>query len=502
MTTIDATSFPQPVHFIGIGGTGMSGIALVLHQLGVRVQGSDLKEYRYTRALAAAGVPVSIGHREENLGDAAVVVVSSAIPRYNPELRAAEQRGIPVLRRAEMLARIMAMRRGISIAGTHGKTTTSSMVSHVLHGCGLDPTYVIGGELNDMGSNAGAGQGEWLVAETDESDGSLLYLRPEVAAVMNLEMDHHANYKTLDEIRDVFRRFVALLPTDGRLVLVEGEDTAFLRAATEAPVVTVGLDAGDWQAEILRVDAVSSESLVRYRGEELGVLRLKVGGGHNVVDALACLACVDHCGVAFADAARCLAGFSGAARRFDEIGRPRGVFVYDDYSHHPTEIEAAIRSAKLGDYKRVIAVFQPHLYSRPRYLQRELGKVLTLADEAVVTDVCGAREEPEPGITGKLVVDAYLQERPGGPVFYMPRKSDAVRFLAHHAEPGDLVLTLGCGDVYTIADDLVAVLGDDGGGGDGGGGDVGGDKGGGGGEGGGDERPRSGRQGDAAAGGE
>jgi len=463
MTRInDEATIPQPVHFIGIGGTGMSGIALVLHQLGVRVQGSDLKEYRYTRMLAAAGVPVSIGHREENIGEAAVVVVSSAVPRHNPELRAAEQRGIPVLRRAEMLARLMAMRRGVSIAGTHGKTTTSSMVSHVLHCCGLDPTYVIGGELNDMGSNAGAGQGEWLVAETDESDGSLLYLRPEVAAVMNLEMDHHANYKSLDEIREVFRRFVALLPAHGRLVLVEGEDTGFLRAETEAEVVTVGISAGDWRAEIVSIGAVSAEFAVHRGGEELGVVRLKVGGKHNVVDALACLACVDHCGVAFVDAARCLERFSGAARRFDEIGRPRGVFVYDDYSHHPTEVEAAIRSAKLGDYKRVIAVFQPHLYSRTRYFQRELGQVLTLADEAVVTDVCGAREEPEPGITGKLVVDAYLTERPGGPVFYMPRKSDAVRFLSRHAEPGDLVLTLGCGDVYTIADDLVAELGGDG----------------------------------------
>jgi UDP-N-acetylmuramate--alanine ligase len=459
MTPTSESQFPQPVHFIGIGGTGMSAIALVLHQLGVRVQGSDLKEYRYTRMLAAAGVPIAIGHHEENLGDAAVVVVSSAVPRHNVELRAAERRGIPVLRRAEMLARLMALRRGVSVAGTHGKTTTSSMVSHVLHHAGLDPTYVIGGELNDMGSNAGAGNGEWLVAETDESDGSLLYLRPEVAAVMNLEMDHHANYRTLDEIREVFLRFVALLPEHGLLVLVDKTDTDFLRPASRAPVVTVGIGNGDWQAEIVAVDALRSESRVRRDGRELGTLRLKVGGEHNVLDALACLAVVDHCGLSFEQAAAGLATFSGAARRFDEIGRPQGVYVYDDYSHHPTEIEAALRSARLGEYKRVIACFQPHLYSRTRYFQEELGKVLTLADEAVVTDVCGAREEPEPGITGKLVVDAYLRERPGGPVFYMPRKSDAVHFLAQRARPGDLVLTLGCGDVYTIADDLVATLG-------------------------------------------
>ncbi len=459
MTPASQSAFPQPVHFIGIGGTGMSAIALVLHQLGVRVQGSDLKEYRYTRMLATSGVPVAIGHSEDNLGEAAVVVVSSAVPRHNVELRAAERRGIPVLRRAEMLARLMALRRGISVAGTHGKTTTSSMVSHVLHHAGLDPTYVIGGELNDMGSNAGAGQGEWLVAETDESDGSLLYLRPEVAAVMNLEMDHHANYRTLGEIKEVFRRFVALLPEHGRLVLCEGTDTEFLRTLSRAPVVTVGIGAGDWQAEVATVDALRSESIVRRDGRELGVLTLKVGGEHNIVDALACLAMVEHCGLTFEQGAAGLATFSGAARRFDEIGRPQGVFVYDDYSHHPTEIEAALTAAKLGDYGRVIACFQPHLYSRTRYFQEELGEALTLADEAIVTDVCGAREEPEPGITGKLVVDAYLRRRPGGPVFYMPRKSDAVRFLAQRARPGDLVLTLGCGDVYTIADDLVATLG-------------------------------------------
>jgi UDP-N-acetylmuramate--alanine ligase len=455
----EVREFPQPVHFIGVGGTGMSGIAMVLHQLGVRVTGSDLKQSRYTRHLTAAGVPVAIGHRAENLGDARIAVVSSAVPAHNAELRAAEARGIAVLRRAEMLARLMAMRRGVSVAGTHGKTTTSSMVSHVLHATGLDPTYVIGGELNEMGSNAGLGRGEWLVAETDESDGSLLYLRPEVAVIMNLEMDHHANYRSLDEICEVFRRFVALLPTRGLLVLVEETGTAFLRDASAAPVVTIGLEHGDWHADIAHVDAVSADFTVWRHGERLGDVRLRVGGVHNVLDALACLVAVDHCGVPFERAARALAAFTGAARRFDEIGRPGGVLVYDDYAHHPTEVEAALTAAKLGNYRRVIAVFQPHLYSRTRYLHPELGRVLTLADEAVVTDVCGAREEPEPGITGKLVVDAYLSERPGGPVFYMPRKSDAVRFLAGHAKPGDLVLTLGCGDIYTVADDLVAVLG-------------------------------------------
>ncbi len=214
--------FPQPVHFIGIGGAGMSGIAAVLAELGVDVRGSDLKTSRYTRLLTEAGVPVTVGHDAANLGDAALVVTSTAIGEANPELRAARAAGLPVLRRAEMLARVMELRRGIAVAGTHGKTTTSSMISHVLHKAGMDPTFLVGGELNDIGSNAGVGQGEWLVAEADESDGSLLFLRPEVAIVANVELDHHANYGCLDDVHDVFRRFVALLPADGLLVLVAG----------------------------------------------------------------------------------------------------------------------------------------------------------------------------------------------------------------------------------------------------------------------------------------
>ena len=233
--------FPQPVHFVGVGGAGMSGIAMVLHTLGVRVTGSDLKASRYTRLLDEAGVPVAIGHDAANLGDAAVVVISSAIPETNPEVHAARAAGLPVLRRAEMLARVMRLRRGIAVAGTHGKTTTSSMISHVLHQCGLDPTFLVGGELNDIGSNAAVGQGEWLVAEADESDGSLLYLRPEIAVVANVELDHHANYACLDEVVDVFRRFVALLPPDGLLVLVEGSGGEVLAGYTQAEVVRVGL---------------------------------------------------------------------------------------------------------------------------------------------------------------------------------------------------------------------------------------------------------------------
>jgi UDP-N-acetylmuramate--alanine ligase len=450
--------FPQPVHFIGIGGAGMSGIAVVLATLGVTVTGSDLKSSRYTRRLEEAGITVSVGHDASNLAGAALVVISSAIPETNPELRVARAAGLPVLRRAEMLARIMEMRRGIAVAGTHGKTTTSSMISHVLIKLGMDPTFLVGGELNDIGSNAGVGEGEWLVAEADESDGSLLYLRPEVAVVSNVELDHHANYGCLDDVHDVFRRFVALLPADGLLIVVAGTGGEELAGHTAAKTVRVGIDAGELQADVTRVDDRGSEFAVTDDGVELARIALRVPGDHNILNALTALAVLRHAGVSPADAAPHLATFSGAARRFQEIGLRDGVLVIDDYAHHPTEITATLTAAKQGDHARVIAVFQPHLFSRTRYLQREFGQALTLADEAIVTDIFPAREEPEPGVTGKLVVDAYLAERPGGPVSYLPRIADVVDNLATRVRPGDLVLTLGAGDVFRAGELLLARL--------------------------------------------
>ena len=458
---------PEPVHFIGIGGAGMSAIALVLARLGVRVTGSDLKASRYTRLVEAAGVAVCVGHDEANLGQAALVVISSAVPESNVELADARRRGLPVLQRAEMLARVMAMRRGIAVAGTHGKTTTSSMIAHVLHECGREPTFLIGGEINDRGSNAGVGEGEWLVAEADESDGSLLYLRPEVAVVTNVELDHHSHYACVQDVREVFRRFVALLPAGGRLVLVEGGGGEFLAADSRAPVALCGLlregesasnGEGAYRAVVAHVDDTGSEFSVLRGGEELARVRLRVPGEHNVLNALCAIAVLEHAGVPADRAAPPLATFSGAGRRFQETGRHNGVLVIDDYAHHPSELAATLRAAKLGDHRRVIAVFQPHLYSRTRYLQREFGRALTLADEAVVTDVFAAREEPEPGVTGKLLVDAYLAERPGGQVAYMPRLTDVVRHLSRHVRPGDLVLTLGAGDVFRAGEELLTAL--------------------------------------------
>jgi UDP-N-acetylmuramate--alanine ligase len=475
------TGIPQPVHFIGVGGAGMSGIAAVLFKLGVAVTGSDLKASRYTRHLEECGVPVHIGHEAGQVGGAALVVISSAIPPGNPELQEARRRGLPVLQRAEMLARIMATRRGVAVAGTHGKTTTSSMITHVMLRCDRHPTFLVGGDLNDVGSNAGVGDGEWLVAEADESDGSLLFLRPEVAVVTNVELDHHANYRCLADVRDVFRRFVALLPAGGRLVAARGAGTDFLAGETEAECVWYGLAGGDeaaaagsatavpagaqdgaadLTAAIEHVDDRGGAFEVRRGGERLGRVELRVPGEHNVLNALAALAALAHTGVGFDEAAPHLSTFSGAARRFQEIGRHDGIVVIDDYAHHPTEVTATLKAARSGAYRRVIAVFQPHLFSRTRYLQREFGRALTMADETIVTDIFPAREEPEPGVTGKLVVDAYLVERPGGPVFYLPRLGDAVRHLQSRVRSGDLVLTIGAGDVLRVGERLLAALGD------------------------------------------
>ena len=476
------TGIPSPVHLIGVGGAGMSGIAAVLARLGVTVTGSDLKVSRYTRHLEEYGVPVCIGHDAAQVGDAALVVISSAIPPGNPELQEARRRGLPVLQRAEMLARIMATRRGVAVAGTHGKTTTSSMITHVLLRCERRPTFLVGGDLNDVGSNAGVGDGEWLVAEADESDGSLLFLRPEVAVVTNVELDHHANYRCLADVHDVFRRFVALLPAGGRLVVARGAGADFLAGETQAEITWYGLagagepvsaasaatgagsparGAADLTAEIERADEQGSDFVVTRDGERLGHVTLRVPGEHNVLNALAALAALAHAGVSFDEAAPHLATFSGAARRYQEIGRHGGVVVIDDYAHHPTEVAATLKAARSGSYRRVIAVFQPHLFSRTRYLQREFGRALTMADEAIVTDIFPAREEPEPGVTGKLVVDAYLLERPGGPVLYLPRLGDAVRYLRARVRPGDLVLTIGAGDILRVGERLLAALGDE-----------------------------------------
>jgi UDP-N-acetylmuramate--alanine ligase len=448
----------QKIHFIGIGGAGMSGIAQVIKDMGYQVTGSDLKRSRYTRMLEGKGIPVLFGHDAENLGRPDAVVVSTAIPESNPELLAARERNLPVYQRAQMLAQIMDHKRGIAVAGTHGKTTTTSMIANTMELLGLNPSFVVGGELNDVGSNAAVGAGEWLVAEADESDGSLLYLHPEIAIITNLELDHHSHYSCLEEVVSIFEQFVSGLPESGALVCWHHPRLIELCRHTSARVITYGVDE---KADFRVSDVVSDRegaSFVLESPAGAHEIRLAVRGLHNVLNAAAALAVMSLIGVSPQQSAPALAKFSGAARRFQIKGEAAGVTVVDDYAHHPTEIAATLEAARAGGWNRVIGAFQPHLYSRTRYLHDEFGEVLNLCDLAIVTDVFGAREEPEPGISGKLVVDSALRFNPGANVAYIPRQKDIVALLLQELREGDLVVTLGAGDIFKVGEELVAAL--------------------------------------------
>jgi UDP-N-acetylmuramate--alanine ligase len=405
------------LHVLGIGGAGMSAYALAAAALGATVTGSDQADSAYAQAVREAGIAVTIGHDPANLPDAdgLEVVVSTAIPPDNPELAAAQQRGIPVLSRAELLAQLTAMRRTIAVAGAHGKTTTSSMVAHVLLGCGFDPGYLIGGVLRTTGANGAWGTGDWLVVEADESDGSFLELDVDVAVVTNIELDHHARWGSLEQLRAAFATFLA---------------GAGQVAAWEEPADVVLADGG---------------STFTWRGQ---TVRLAVPGRHNARNAAAALEAARLAGADPAAAVAALATFAGAGRRFERLGHTAtGALVIDDYAHHPTEVAATIAAARtLRGVDRVVAVFQPHLYSRTQELAAEFSSALATADEAYVLDVYPARERAAdyPGVSGATIAGATST----------PTFAEVRRVLDVGA--GDVVLVMGAGDVRALAQDLTA----------------------------------------------
>jgi len=445
------------IHMIGIGGAGMSGIAEVLKDRGHSVTGSDLKESPYTRRLGEAGITVYIGHASHQVGDAEQVVISTAIPTTNPELLEARRRSIPVIPRAVALASILEGSRSIAVAGTHGKTTTTSMTTHVLKALGDNPTALVGGELNDIGSNVAFGRTDLVVAEADESDKSFLYLHPQVAVVTNVEFDHPDYYSSLDEVVETFSSFVAALPADGHLVIC-AEDPSCLRlvesAACEA--TTYGISAGYLRAEML----TPSSYLLYEGGDERGPVELGVYGRHNVLNSLAAAGVARWLGHDAYMAATTLRDFSGVRRRFQLKGERSEVRVVDDYAHHPTELSATLEAARATTPPegRVIAVFQPHRYSRTRKLYREFGEAFALADAVLITEVYGAGEMPQPGVNGKLIVDAICEARYHPDVYYIPQRDDIPRVLREVSEKGDVVLTLGAGDISTAGEELLVLL--------------------------------------------
>jgi UDP-N-acetylmuramate--alanine ligase len=433
------------IHFVGVGGAGMSAYARAAHALGAEVSGSDGADGPYLRRLAADGVlQAAIGHRAENVpaGEGVELVYSSAVSGENVERRAARERGVPERPRAELLGELSAMRRTIAVAGTHGKTTTCSMIARALIGAGMDPGWLIGAPIGGGLPNAHWGEGEWLVVEADESDRSMLSLSVEVAVLTNVELDHHAAFASLAELREAFREFLAL--ARGAVVVWDRPDLLALVPAIEV----VAFDAP-------HPTIVPGGSHFDWRGREV---TLGVPGEHNARNAAAALEAARLAGADESLAIAALAAFGGAGRRFQPLGRSeRGALLYEDYAHHPTEIHATLEAARTLEHARLVAVFQPHLYSRTALLAREFGAALALADVVVVLDVYAARERAEdhPGVSGLLIAEACADAAHGRQVCWMPTFEDAERLLRGTLEEGDLCVVMGAGDVDELGRSLV-----------------------------------------------
>ncbi len=448
---------PLAIHVVAIGGAGMSAIATVLARMGHSVTGSDLKGSRNLERLRALGVRATVGHSAENLpAELDAVVISTAVPATNVEVVAARERGIPVLRRADALRALVATRRGIAVAGSHGKTTTSSMLALILLGAGMHPSFVIGGDLNEVGTNAAYDSGEWFVVEADESDGTFLELAPHAAIVTNVEADHLETYGDFRGLVAAFRSFLAAVPGP-RVVCADDEIARTL--ATEVGAVTYGEhpDAGYRMTGFVGTRLGSTWTL-HHEGVDLE-LALPVAGLHNALNASGAAAFALELGVAPEAIAAALAGFGGVARRFEARGTAGGVAYIDDYAHLPGEVRAAIRAARDGGWNRVIVVFQPHRYSRTAALWRDFGDAFTEADVLVLTDIYSAGEAPRPGVSGRLVLRAVLDANPSSRVVYFPHRHELVSMVPGLTRSGDLVLTLGAGDLTTLPDEWLGAAG-------------------------------------------
>lgn len=446
------------IHFVGIGGTGMCGLAEVCHNLGYSVAGSDLARGEAVERLERLGIRVQIGHRGELVANADLVVVSSAIRRSNPEVREAVRLRKPMLKRGEMLAEIMRLKTGIAVAGTHGKTTTTSLTGHLLASAGLDPTVVVGGRIRAVGSNARLGGGDFLIAEADESDGSFLDLNPTIAVVTNIDREHLDHYRSLPDIQEAFFRFLRRVPFYG-VSIVCGDDPNVLEVIRRVPkrCVTYGFGEENQVAALdPRADGYRSRFRVRYLDEGIEEVELALPGRHNVLNALAAYAVAREVGVGIATIRESLATFGGVGRRLEIRSESGGVLHVDDYGHHPTEIAAVLSTAREIWGRRIVTLFQPHRYSRTRALQQEFGAALAMTDVLLLGEIYAAGERALPGVSSSLILAAIRGQARHPDIHMVSNADDAARVCDGLLEPGDILLTLGAGDVYRWGDRIMS----------------------------------------------
>ncbi len=449
----------QHVHFVGIGGAGMSALAEVLLARGAAVSGCDIRASDVTRRLEARGAVVRIGHSPAHLQGVDLVVASRAVRAESAELLAAARRGLPVWHRAQLLGRLMRDARSIAVAGTHGKTTTTAMAAAVLVAEGFDPTALVGADVLTLGGNARVGASPWMVAEVDESDGSLLHVAPWAAVLTSLDLTDHTDfYASPEHLERTFRRFLEGIRADGfAAICADHPIAARMASVPRVPVITYGLGGeAELAAEVEELRGPSSRAVVRRGGRRLGRLILQVPGRYNVANALGAVAVGLQVGVAFDSIAAALAAFRGVRRRFQIRGEADGVLVVDDYAHNPVKVAAVLRAAReCWPGRRVVALFQPHRYTRTRTTYAQFADAFRDADRVVITEIYPADEEPIPGVSAALIVEAVRRRRP---VEFVPAAEEAAEQVARYARPGDLVLTLGAGDIWKAADQLLERL--------------------------------------------
>lgn len=448
-------------HFIGIGGAGMSGIARILLSKGAHVSGSDLKNSLSTDQLKALGAKIFIGHSASNVGNADVVVVSTAIDQNNPELVASQKSGITIMHRAQALAFIMSDLKALAVAGTHGKTTTTSMLTIALQSAGLDPSFSIGGMINATGTNAHHGSGDFFVAEADESDGSFLAYQPFGGIITNIELDHVDHFANQDEIDEVFLQFVRRfqpVQSGEKLLVVCGDDDGIQRLIPQlGKVIRYGTNLeNDYVVDSIELGALSSRGRVLHRGKAIAHLELRIPGQHNLVNALAVVALCNEINIPLTPVVAGLSTFTGSRRRFEIKGEVRGIRVVDDYGHHPTELEVTLEAARrFAGAGRLITIFQPHRYSRTQKFARDFTHALSAADKIYVLDIYAASEKPIQGVSGKLITESGDNR-----FIYQPSLIQVVESVVAEAEPGDVIITMGAGDVTSLGPAILSALED------------------------------------------